>query len=155
MRRLLPLIVFSTAPAGAEQACPAPTMWNAPVRHLAARVPEMKYALKPDTATDLTLLPSQQVKLALPASSRTRPGSWAGLAAIDVSKPGKLDVVLSTATYVDLIQGGRALKSASFGQPKGCQGVHKSVTFDVGPGRYVVQLTGAPDKNVRMATVLR
>ena len=155
MRLSLLLMIGMATPALAEQACPASAIWDKPVHHLAARAPEMKFALKADTATDLTLVPAEQVKVALRLSRAAKPGRWAGLAAIDVSKAGKLDVALSTATYVDLIRDGKALKSVSFGQPKNCPNVHKSVTFDVVPGRYILQFTDAPDKAVRMAAVLR
>ena len=154
MIRFALLAAFVATPALAEQACPAKTIWDKPVRHLAARAPEMRFALKTGIATDLTLLPANKVKLAI-SSDRVKPGTSSGLAAIDVERAGKLDVALSTATYVDLIRDGKALKSVSFGNPRNCDGVHKSVTFDVKPGRYVVQLTNAPEAKVRLATVLR
>ena len=115
----------------------------------------MKFALKTGTATDLTLLPADKVELVVKSDRSGKTETSAGLAALDVERAGKLDVALSTATYVDLIRDGKALKSISFGQPKDCAGVHKSVTFEVVPGRYIVQLTNATQPEVRMATVLR
>lgn len=154
MRTLAIAILLSATPAMA-QTCPSPTGWAKPTRHLAARTPDMKFALATDTSNDIGLLPAKAVKLAVAGKRAPRPGSTAGLASLDVAKPGKLDVVLSNATYVDLVRDGRTLKATKTTDLKTCPGLRKSVSFDVVPGRYIVQFTNAADKSVKMATVLR
>ncbi len=139
--------------AAAAAACPAPQGWAKPARHVAARSADMKFALPVNGSSTIALLPVKSVKLA-DAGHKPNPGTSAGLAAIDVPKAGKLDVVLSTATWVDLVRDGRALASSGHGMTKGCAGMRKDVTFDVVPGRYIVQLTDSPGKSVRMGTIL-
>jgi hypothetical protein len=95
------------------------------------------------------------VKLAVKTDRKAKWNTSAGLAALDVAKPGKLDVILSNATYVDVVRDGRVLKSIGHTDLKTCTGFRKSVSFDVVPGRYIVQLTDAPARTVKMATVLR
>ena len=141
------------AAAAAAAVCPAPQGWAKPVRHIAAKSPEMKFALPANGSSQLTLLPLRSVKLS--GGHKPKAGTSAGLAAIDVPKAGKLDVVLSTATWVDMIRDGKAVPSSAHAMTTGCVGIRKSVTFDVTPGRYVIQLTDGPDKSVRMGTVLR
>ncbi len=154
MRTLAVVVLFFGTPAFA-QTCPSPSGWDKPVRHLAARAPEMRFALATGISTQLELRAGKDVKLAAATDRKAKPGTSAGLAALDVPKPGKLDVILSNGTYVDLVRDGRVLKSTSFAMPKDCAGIRKSVTYDVVPGRYIVQLTDAPARSVKMATVLR
>ena len=139
--------------AAAAMACPAVPGWDKPAPHVAARVTEMKFALAPNTASRLRLLKANQVKLATP--SRARRNTSAGLAAIDVPRAGALDVVLSNASYVDLVRDGEPLRSTAHRMTTGCTGMRKVVSFAVTPGRYVVQLTGAPEGNVVIGTMLR
>jgi len=72
-----------------------------------------------------------------------------------VAKPGKLDVILSNATYVDLVRDGRVIRSTGHTDFKTCPGLRKIVEFDVVSGRYIVQLTNASEKSVKLATMLR
>ena len=154
MRAVAVLALMVGAPAVA-QTCPSPAGWDKPVRHVAARAPEMRFALATGISTQLELRAGRDVKLAAATGRKAKPGTSAGLAAIDVPRPGKLDVILSNDTYADLVRDGRVLKSTSFAVPKDCGGIRKSVTYDVTPGRYIVQLTDAPARSVKMATVLR
>lgn len=154
MRTVAVLALLIGTPVFA-QTCPSPAGWAKPARHVAARAPEMKFALATGTSTQLELRAGKDVKLAAITDRKPKPRTSAGLAALNVAKAGKLDVILSNATYVDLVRDGRTLKSASFTMPKDCPGIRKSVTYDVVPGRYIIQLTDAPARTVKMATVLR
>ena len=153
MRVFVGIALIVAAPAAA-QTCPSPAGWAKPERHLAARSPTMRFALKPGGTAQISLLAAKDVTLAADAR-KPRPNTSAGLAAIDVGKPGKLDVILSNATYVDLVRDGKALRSSGHSDFKKCPGFRKSVSFDVVPGRYIVQMTDAPTRSVKMATVLR
>jgi hypothetical protein len=95
------------------------------------------------------LLPQGDVKFA--AGKATRNG-YAGLAAIDVPRAGTLQVAVDNKTYVDLVRGTKPLALAGEPKMKGCAGVQKVLEFKVAPGRYLVQLSGSPDKSVKIAT---
>lgn len=142
------------APASAQN-CPSVPTWERPERHLAARSADMRFALKPGRAVELGLRPRGEVRLAGTAGRRPQSSSYAGLAALDVAKAGKLEIVLSNRSYVDLVREGRVLRSASHRDTPGCTGMRKAVTFDVTPGRYIVQLTDAPERSVKFATLMR
>ena len=153
--RIFALVALLVAGPAAAQICPSPMGWDKPVKHLAARAPAMKFALATGSATLLELRGANDVTLAVTTDRKAKPDTSAGLAALDVATAGKLDVILSNATYVDLVRDGRVLKSTGHTDLKTCTGFRKSVSFDVVPGRYIVQLTGAPARTVKMATVLR
>ncbi|MES2291643.1 MAG: hypothetical protein V4530_18095 [Pseudomonadota bacterium] len=152
MRTIAVLALMTVTPAMA-QTCPAPAGWDKPAKHLAARVPDMKFALATGTTTQIELRAASDVNFAV-AEREPKPRTSAGLAALDVPKAGKLDVILSNATFVNLVRDGATLKSTGHNDLKTCAGFRKSVSFDVTPGRYIVQLTNAPERTVKMATVL-
>lgn len=153
MRSVAVLALLLATPAFA-QTCPSPTGWDKPTKRLAARVPEMKYALATGASDLIELRAGKDVKFAVDSARKAKAGTSAGLAALDVAKAGKLDVILSNATFVDLVRDGKILKSTGHADLKTCTGLRKSVSFDVIPGRYIVQLTDAPERTVKMATVL-
>jgi hypothetical protein len=153
MRNLIAaaLIAGIAAPAWAAD-CPAPAAWAKPERHIAARSPAMKFALKPGTSSQIGLLPQQQVKFAV--GKVTRKG-FAGLAAIDVAKAGTLRLLVSNRTYVDLVRDGKALDLTGEPAHPDCPGVRKALDFTVKPGRYLVQLSGSEDRTIKLATIQR
>ena len=145
------LMAGMAAPAWGAS-CPTPAGWSKPERHLAARTPAMKFALKPGASSQIGLLPQEQVKF---VSGRPARRGYAGLAAIDVPKAGTLQVVLGNRTYIDLVRGGKTLDLAGEPGGRGCPGIAKALEFKVQPGRYVIQLSGSPDRSVRFAASLR
>lgn len=156
MRSMMSMVMLAgvSMPAFA-QTCPSAPGWAKPERHLAARSADMRFALKAGHSVELGLRPRGDVRLAGTAGRPAGPKSYAGLAALDVAKAGKLEIVLSNRSYVDLIRDGKALKSASHRETPGCAGMRKTVSFDVTPGRYVVQLTDAPERTVRFAALMK
>ena len=152
MRVLIAAMVLVGSGPGWAQACPKPQDWAKPERHLAARAPNMKFALKPGGVVQIGLLPQGAVRFA--AGKATRQGH-AGMAAIDVPRAGTLQLSVSNKTFVDLVRGGKPLDLAGETRERGCPGVQKTLAFKVTPGRYLVQFSGSPDRSVRIATSLR
>jgi hypothetical protein len=149
----LALALTISAPAAA-QVCAIPAGWDKPVPHLAARKMPMAFALKVGLATRLILLPASEVTLVASSDHKPKPDTTSGLAALDVPRAGKLDIALSTATYVDLVRDGKVLPSVGHRHADACTGIRKIVTFDVQPGRYVVELSDAPDATLVMQATL-
>ncbi len=141
------MILLGLATAAAS-ACNLPTGWTTPVPVRAALSQQMRFALQAGKAYRLSLAPARTVRLSGQTSHSAKPQTWAGIGAIDVTARGKLTISLSSATYVDLIRDGLTQKSVAHARTESCPTMHKTVTFDVVPGRYLVQLTDAPDRNV-------
>ncbi len=146
-------MLLGASPALA-QPCAAPAGWAKPARHVAARTPNLRFGLKPNGSAQLQLHAEPAVAVPIKKERAKQPREFAGLAALDVTKAGKLDVSLSDRAYVDLIRDGRALPSSRHGHGK-CPGVAKTVTFDVKPGRYLVQIADAQVRSVRVGFVQR
>jgi hypothetical protein len=147
------LLLAGSSPVLAQN-CPEPVGWAAPARHVAAKNPRLRFALEPDSSAQLQLHVQRSVVL---ATKEGKPGwmdRFAGLAAVDVTKPGKLDVLLSQRAYADLVRDGRTLESKAHRRAN-CGGIYKIVTFDVEPGRYILQLTGSQARSIRVATIQR
>lgn len=150
---LVAILTGLSAPAFA-QACPQPEGWAKPVRHAAARLPRFRFGLKPDSSSLLQLNVQRSVVLATKEGKEGWMSGYAGLAALDIEKPGRIDVLLSNRSYVDLVKDGQTLKSVDHARVN-CNGIYKRVSFDVKPGRHVVQITGSQTKLVRVATITR
>jgi hypothetical protein len=145
------MLAAGLASSAWAETCPSPQGWAKPERHLAARTPDMKFALKPGGAVQIGLLPPTQVKF---ASGKTARKGYAGLAAIDVPRAGTLQLALDNKTYVDLVRDGKVLPLAAEPHGHGCPGIQKALDFKVAPGRYLVQLSGSPGKSVKIASSL-
>lgn len=154
IRRFVAIALLMAGTPALAQSCPVPPGWTSPVRHVAARTANLRFALKPNGSAQLQLHPEPAVAVPLKKERAKQPRQFAGLAALDVAKAGKLEVSLSDRAYVDLIRDGRALESTAHGH-RGCRGLAKSVSFDVRPGRYIVQIVNSPAKTVRIGFAAR
>lgn len=152
VRHLLAAFLLTFAGPALAQQCPQPQGWSKPERHAAARLPRFRFALKPDTTAQLDLLVQRSVVLATKEGKEGWMDRFAGLAAIDVEKAGKLEVLLSDRAYIDLVRDGTTLQSVDHRRVN-CNGIYKSVSFDVLPGRYALQITGSGARSIRVATL--
>lgn len=72
-------------------------------------------------------------------------GSYAGFVRASApSKAGTYRVTLSHGAWVDVFQDGHAVQSAAFSGALGCEGVRKSVKFDLTAAPFIIEITGAP-----------
>lgn len=155
LRHLFAVALLTGLSGGAfAQECPQPEGWAKPARHAAARLPRFRFGLKPDSSALLDLNVQRSVVLATKEGKQGWMDRYAGLAALDVEKPGRIDVLVSNQAYVDLVQDGQTLKSVDHTRLN-CNGIFKRVSFDVRPGRHALQITGSQAKFVRVATISR
>ena len=133
----------------AAQSCATPPGWAKPARHVAAKAPTLRFALRSGSSAQLQLHAEPMVTVPLKKDRARQPREFAGLAALNVAKAGKLEVALSDRAYIDLIRDGRALTSNMHGH-KGCRGVAKTLDFDVKPGLYLVQIADARVRSIRV-----
>ncbi len=100
-----------------------------------------KAVLAPGKAYLATLAPTPDVAF---VTQPEKPGgtvSKGGLFAFDVATAGSYAVVLGTAAWVDVLKDGAAVRSTGHGHGPACSTIRKMVTFDLAPGRYVVQIS--------------
>ncbi|MBS0252494.1 MAG: hypothetical protein JSR78_15670 [Proteobacteria bacterium] len=108
----------------------------------------------PDKAIELTLEHSPSVKLpAMPgikkqAIAKNSFSGWFSIA--EVGKPGTYQITIPNHAWIDVVQNNALVPSTAFSGDKNCAGLHKSVRYDLGAGPMIVQISGAPDKLMRL-----
>ncbi|WP_258046302.1 hypothetical protein [Sphingomonas folli] len=91
---------------------------------------------------DLRLAPAEQVTPAVAPPREPDLGETAGLALFQIARAGTYRVALGDAAWIDVVRAGRALAASAHGHGPACSGIRKMVDFQLGPGRYVLQLSG-------------
>jgi len=104
-------------------------------------------------ATTLTLLPLADAKL--PVAPERAPKSNAAFAGfIEVPAPAKegaYAITLSAAGWIDVVQNGLPVKSIASTGATGCDGVRKSVKFELAKMPFTVELSGIEGNSVGIA----
>ena len=92
----------------------------------------------------LTLVPFADAKLPVaPERAPKSPDSYAGFVRVSaLPKPGTYRITLSEGAWIDVIQDGAALKATAHSGATGCDGVRKSVKFELAPGPMIIELSG-------------
>ena len=70
-------------------------------------------------------------------------GTFGAVIKFDVATPGLYRVALGQGAWIDLVKDGKALVSTAHGHGPACSTIRKIVDFDLKPGRYTLQLSGA------------
>ncbi len=58
------------------------------------------------------------------------------------AKPGTYKITLTEGAWIEVVQDGHAVKSGAFSGATGCDGVRKSVKFDLNGGPFIIELSG-------------
>jgi hypothetical protein len=105
-------------------------------------------------AADLRLAPLSVVQPRIAPGKAPPTGSYAGLVMFQVPRTGTYRVALGQKAWVDVIRGRAGVASSAHAMGPRCTGFAKLVDFPLRPGRYVMQLTGAPVQTLP-ATIVR
>jgi hypothetical protein len=104
-------------------------------------------------ATTATLLPFAEAKLLLPPERAPKSNnSFAGF--IELTAParsGTYKITLSSEGWIDVVQDGQRLKSIAATGATGCDGVRKSVKFELAAASLTVQFSGLEASSVGVA----
>lgn len=95
------------------------------------------------TRTRLALLPTGDVRFAA-APERPATQGYSGLASFEVAKEGRVRIALDKGAWIDVARDGKVIRSVAHGHGPACSGIRKIVDFDLQPGRYLLQIVGAP-----------
>ncbi len=94
-------------------------------------------------AVNVTLAPFAKAQLPSPPSRAPKyPDSYAGFLNAPAPQAGTYRITLAQGAWIDVIQDGQTLKSAGFTGAKGCDGLAKSVKFDLAASPYIIELSG-------------
>jgi hypothetical protein len=86
-----------------------------------------------------------------PERAPKSPASFAGFVQVPAPpKAATYKITLSSESWIDVVQNGHAVKSSGFSGAVGCEGIRKSVKFDLAAQPFTLQLSGAPANTIRV-----
>ncbi|MGJ4901682.1 hypothetical protein ACQR0V_08930 [Bradyrhizobium sp. HKCCYLS2058] len=108
----------------------------------------------PATGMVLELRPTAEARLAMPPERAPKDGTFAGLTRITAApKAGVYTISLSAAAWIDVVQDGKILKPAGFSGATDCDGIRKTLKYELGSHPLVLQVSGAPDNAISIAVL--
>ena len=152
-RLLLAAGLMAAACAGAAAAEPSGCdkfKWNIDRERAALTAPDrVKLA---STGMTLALLAPAEAKLPSPPERAPKDGTFAGFASIkSAPKAGVYTVSLSVGGWVDLVQDGHFLKPKAFSGATDCDGIRKTMKYEIAASPLVLQVSGTREDAVSVA----
>ncbi len=158
---LIALMLLGTAPAWAAEepsGCDK-FKWNIDRERAALTAPDRvklasggDIAALPSTGMTLALRPPADAKL--PASPERAPkdGTFAGFANFKgAPKAGIYTVSLSAGGWVDVTQDGHFLKPKGFSGATDCDGIRKTMKYELSASPFVLQVSGTRENSISVA----
>jgi hypothetical protein len=102
--------------------------------------------------TIVALVPYADAKLPAPPERVPKsPDTFAGFFQAPAPKqPGSYKITLSAEGWIDVTQSGNTVKSTAFSGALGCEGVRKSVKFDLAAAPFTVELSGVKTDSIKL-----
>lgn len=109
-------------------------------------------AAVPATGMTIALLAPAEAKLPTPPERAPKEGTFAGFASFKTApKAGLYTVSLSASAWLDVIQDGHPLKPKGFSGATDCDGIRKTMKYEISAAPFVLQISGARDNAVSVA----
>ena len=157
---LVALILLAAVPAKAAEepsGCDK-FKWNIDREKTALTAPDRQklasgnaVASLPPTGVTLALGAVDAAKLPSPPERAPKEGTFAGFLNFNAPKPGVYTVSLSAGAWVDLVQDGHALKPKAFSGATDCDGIRKTMKYELAAKPIVLQLSGAKENAISVA----
>lgn len=108
-------------------------------------------AAVPSSAITLGLVAPQEAKLPSPPERAPKDGTFAGFTSIKAAKAGLYTISLSSGAWVDLVQDGHFLKPTAFSGATDCDGIRKTMKYQLSDKPFVLQISGAKDSSLSIS----
>ena len=109
-------------------------------------------AALPSSGVTLALHTPADAKLPTPPERAPREGTFAGFASVkSVPKAGLYTISLSSGGWLDVVQDGHFLKPKAFSGATDCDGIRKTVKFELSTAPFVVQVSGTREESISIA----
>lgn len=106
----------------------------------------------PPQAVILALHSPADAKLPMPPERAPKEGTFAGFAnVIQAPKAGLYSISLSTGGWVDVVQEGKFLKPKAFSGATDCDGIRKTMKYELSATPFVLQVSGTKEDSVSIA----
>jgi hypothetical protein len=158
---LIALVLLGTAPAWAAEepsGCDK-FKWNIDHERAALTAPDRvklasggEVAAPPSTGMTLALHPPADAKLPTPPERAPKEGTFAGFASFkSAPKAGIYTISLSAGGWIDVVQDGHILKPKAFSGATDCDGIRKTMKYEIGASPFVLQISGTKEDSVSVA----
>jgi hypothetical protein len=99
------------------------------------------------------LKPFADAKLPMaPERAPKSPDSFAGFVRLVApAHAGTYRIALSAEAWIDVVQTDQTIKSSAFSGATGCEGIRKSVKFDLAAAPFTIELSGVHADTIRFA----
>jgi hypothetical protein len=108
-------------------------------------------AAVPSTGMTVSLTAPADAKLPTPPERAPKEGTFAGFISVKSIKAGIYTVSMPTGAWIDLVQDGHVLKPKAFSGATDCDGIRKTVKFELSASPFVLQLSGTRDNSISVA----
>ncbi len=100
----------------------------------------------------LALATPADAKLPTPPERAPKEGTFAGFASFKTApKAGLYTISLSSGAWLDVVQDGHLLKPKAFSGATDCDGIRKTVKFELSAAPFVLQISGAKENSISIA----
>ena len=163
MRKLLlaASLVLVSAPAFAAEEPSGCDKFKWPIDHARAALtaPDRaklasgtEQAALPSTGITLALVTPGDAKLPTPPERAPKDGTFAGFTSFKTApKAGLYTISLSAGAWVDVVQDGHFLKPKAFSGATDCDGIRKTMKYELSASPFVLQVTGARENSISVA----
>ena len=109
-------------------------------------------AALPSSGITLALVAPADAKLPSPPERAPKEGTFAGFASVKTApKAGLYTVSLSAGGWVDVVQDGHFLKPKAFSGATDCDGIRKTMKYELSAAPFVLQVSGTRENSVSIA----
>jgi hypothetical protein len=109
-------------------------------------------AALPLSGITLALVAPADAGLPMPPERAPREGTFAGFTSFKTApKAGLYTISLSAGGWVDVVQDGHSLKPRAFSGATDCDGIRKSVKYELSASPFVLQISGSKENSVSIA----
>jgi hypothetical protein len=158
---LLALVLLGSAPAWAAEepsGCDK-FKWNIDHERAALTAPDRiklasggELAALPSTGITLALSAPAEAKLPTPPERAPKEGTFAGFASFTTApKAGIYTISLSKGGWIDLVQDGHALKPKAFSGATDCDGIRKTMKYEISASPFVLEISGTREDAISVA----
>jgi hypothetical protein len=158
---LVALALLGAAPAWAAEepsGCDK-FKWNIDHERAALTAPDRvkltsggELAALPSTGMTIALRPPAEAKLPTPPERAPKEGTFAGFASFkNPPKAGLYTVSLSAGGWVDVMQDGHFLKPKAFSGATDCEGIRKTMKYELSAGPLLLQISGTKEDSISIA----
>jgi len=155
------LLLLSSAPAWAAEepsGCDK-FKWSIDHERAALTAPDRaklasgsEVAAVPSAGMILSLRTPSEAKLPSPPERAPKEGTFAGFTSFKAApKAGIYTISLSAGAWVDVVQDGHFLKPKGFSGATDCEGIRKTMKYELAATPFVLQISGAKEDSISIA----